>query len=107
MRIHLSLAEAGQVIVDGFFVIEAEVLGVGANESFIKDTAGKLIEVFLFDGFEHAGADLGDVGNLIEREISLLARLTKFVSEVAHSGAVAAVNVGNIIGQAAGSRHSQ
>lgn len=94
VRINLSLAQARDVFGHRFFVIEAEMLGVGANESFVEDAAGQLIEVFFFDGFEHAGADLGDVRNLIERELFFLARVTKFVSEVAHSGAVAAVMLG-------------
>jgi len=82
--IDLRLAQADKVVGDGFFVVEAEMLGVGANESFIEDAAGKLIEVFLFDGLEHAGADLGYVGDVIEREIFFLARLAEFVSELAH-----------------------
>ena len=90
-RIDLSLTEASEVVVHRLFVIQAEVLGVGTNESFIKDAAGKLIEVFFFDGLEHARADLGDVGNLVEREFFFLARVTKFVSEVAHVDAAGAV----------------
>jgi len=83
--IDLRLAQADKVVGDGFFVVEAEMLGVGANESFIEDAAGKLIEVLFFDGLQHARTDLGDVGNVIEREFFFLARLTKFVSELAHA----------------------
>lgn len=82
--IDLRFAQADKVIGDGFFVVEAEMLGVGANESFIEDPAGKLIEGFIFDGLEHAGADLGYVGDVVEREIFFLARLAEFVSELAH-----------------------
>lgn len=82
--IDLRFAQAEKIVGDGFFVVEAEMLGVGPNESFIEDAAGKLIEVFLFDGLEHAGADLGNVGDVIEREIFFLARLAEFVSELAH-----------------------
>ena len=82
--VDLSLAQAGQVVVDGILGIEAEVLGVGADESFVEDSAGKQFEVFLFDGLQHAGADLGDVGNVVERELFLLARFAKFVAELAH-----------------------
>ena len=42
------------------------MLGVGANESFVEDAAGKLVEVFFFDGAKHARADFGDVGNVVE-----------------------------------------
>lgn len=82
--VDLGLAQAGEIVGDGFFVVEAEMLGVGANESFIEDAAGKLVEVFFFDGLEHASADFSDVGNVIERDVFFLARYAKFVAECAH-----------------------
>ena len=108
--IDLRLAQAGEIVGDGFFVVQAEMLGVGANESFVEDAAGKLVEVFLFDGLEHARADLGDVGNVIERDIFFLARLAEFVSEFAHLEPVERLLARDdriIIGQAARTRHSQ
>ena len=84
--VDLRLAQAGEIVGNGFFVVESEMLRVGANESFIEHAAGELIEVFFFDGLEHAGADLGDVGNVIEREFFFLARLAEFISEFAHVG---------------------
>jgi uncharacterized protein (DUF2164 family) len=62
------------------------MLGVGAYESLVEYTAGELVEVFFFDGLEHARADLSDVGNVIEREVFLLARFAEFVAEFAHDG---------------------
>lgn len=82
--VNLRLAQAGEVIVDRFLGVEAEVLGVRADESAIEDAAGQLLEVFLFDGLQHARADLGDVGNVVERELFLLARFAEFVAELAH-----------------------
>jgi len=82
--IDLRLAQAGEIVGDGIFGVESEVLGVGANESLVEDAAGKLIEVFFFDGLEHARADLGDVGNVIEREVLFLACLAEFVAEFSH-----------------------
>ena len=82
--IDLCLAQAGQVVVDRFFGIEAEVLGVGADESAVEDAAGELVEMLLFDGLQHARADLRNTGNIVERELFFLARLAKFVSELAH-----------------------
>jgi len=82
--VDLRLAEASEVVGDGFFGVEAEMLGIGADESFVENAAGQLVEVFLFDGAKHARADFGDVGNVIEREFFLLARLAEFVSEFAH-----------------------
>ena len=84
--VDLRLAQAGEVVGDGLFVVESEMLGVGANESLVEDAAGKQVEVFFFDGLEHARADLGDVGDVIVRELFLLARLAEFVAEFAHVG---------------------
>ena len=83
MGIDLSLAQAGQVIGDGVFVVEAEVFGVGANEAFVEDAAGELVEVFVFDSLKHPRTDLGDVGNVIERDMFLLAFFAEFISECA------------------------
>ena len=85
MRLDLRLAQGGEIFGYGLFVVESEMPGIGANESFIKDAAGKLIEVFVFDSFEHARADLGDVGNVIEREATPLALFAKLFSEGSHA----------------------
>ncbi len=82
--IDLRLAQAREVIVDCLLGVEAEVLGVRADESAIEHAARQLLEVFLFDGLQHARADLGDVGNVVERELFLLARFAEFVAELAH-----------------------
>ena len=59
--IYLRLAQAIQIIVDGVFGIETEVLGVGANEPPIKHAARKLIELLPFNRLQHSRADLGYV----------------------------------------------
>jgi hypothetical protein len=82
--VDLGLAQAGEIVGDGLFVVETEVLGVSANESFIEDAAGQLVEVFFFDGLQHARADFGDVGNVIERDAFGLACFAEFVAELAH-----------------------
>jgi len=82
--IDLRLAHAGQIVGDGFFVVHPQVLGVGPDESLVEDAAGQLVEVLFFDGAQHTRADLGDGGNVIEREVLFLALLTEFFSECAH-----------------------
>ena len=78
------------------------MLGIGTDESFVEDTSGELIEVFLFDGLEHARGDFGDVGHVVEREFFLLARFAEFVAELAHRDPVCfARDDGTIIGQEA------
>jgi len=39
--------------------VDAKVAGVGADEPFVEDTAGKLVEVLLLEGDEETGTDLG------------------------------------------------
>src|ERR1700690_727055 len=56
VRVHLGLAKAGQIVGDGVFVVEAEVLGVSANESLVEDATRKLVEVLLLDCLQHARA---------------------------------------------------
>lgn len=50
VSVDLRLAEAGEIVGDGFFGIHSEMLGIGADESLVEDTAGELVEVFFFDG---------------------------------------------------------
>jgi hypothetical protein len=85
LGINLRLAEAGQVFVHGLFAVETNVLGVGANESFVEDAAGKLVEVLLFNRLKITRTDFGDVGNVLERDAFFLARLAEFISEFAHT----------------------
>ena len=84
VRVDLCLAEAGEVVGDGFFVVQSEMLGIGADETFVEHAAGENIEALFFDGLEHARADLGDIGNGIQRDVLLLACLAEFVAEFAH-----------------------
>ncbi len=86
VSVDLRLAQASEIVSDGLFVVESEMLGVSADESLVEDAAGELVEMFFFDGLEHARADLGDVGNVIEREFLLLARFAEFVAEFSHDG---------------------
>ena len=81
----VELVQCGDVPGDGFFLVEAEIFGVGANEAFVEDAARELVEVLLFDGAEHARADLGGVGNVLELDALPLARLTEFVAELSHA----------------------
>jgi len=89
------------------------VAGVGTNESFIEDAAGKLVEVFFFEGAEHAGADFCGVGNGVEFDAALFALFAKFFPEraqvVTPAGGVCvppASRCGLIIGEGGRGRHS-
>jgi hypothetical protein len=86
LGLNLALAQGGEIIGDGFFFVEADLAGVGADKTLVEDAAGKLIKVFFFDGAEHAGADFGGVGDSVEGDAPLLALFAKFVSERTHGG---------------------
>jgi hypothetical protein len=86
LGLNLALAQGSEVIGDGFLFVEADLAGVGADETFVEYAAGKQVKAFLFDGAEHAGADFRGVGNGIELDAALLALFAKFVSELTHDG---------------------
>jgi hypothetical protein len=84
-RVGLLLGARGcEIAGDRFFFVEADLAGVGADEAFIENSAGELVEVFVFEGAQHAGADFRGVGDGIEFDAAQLALLAKFFSERAH-----------------------
>jgi hypothetical protein len=86
LRIELRLAKRRQISGDGLLVVESQEFGIGADESLIEDATGEHIEVFLFDGLQHARADFSDVGDIIERKAATLAFFAKFLSKRPHRG---------------------
>ena len=81
LRLHLTLAQSGEVVGDGLFLVQADLTGIGTDEAFVKHAAGKLVKVFLFQCAEHARADLRGVRDGVERESALFALLAKFFPE--------------------------
>jgi hypothetical protein len=81
LRLHLTLAQSGEVVGDGFFLVETDLAGIGPDEAFVEYAAGKLVKVFVFQGAEHARADFCGVRDGIQRESALLALLAKFFPE--------------------------
>ena len=73
--------EGGEIVGYGFFFVESDLTGVGAYKTFVEDAARKLVEVLLFEGAQHAGANFGGIGDGIEFDAAQLALLTKFFSE--------------------------
>jgi hypothetical protein len=62
-----------QVLGDGLLFVHAEMAGVGADEAFIEDAAGKLLETLFFQSAQEVGANFGGQGDFIQRDFSLLA----------------------------------
>ena len=81
LGLDLAFAQCGQVVGNGFFLVETDLPGVGADETFVEDSTGKLVKVFVFESTEHARADFCGIGDGVERETALLALLAKFFSE--------------------------
>ena len=77
------------------------MLGVGADKSAIENATRQLIELFLFNSLQHSRTDLGDVGNVVEREFFSLACFAEFVAELTHVERPFVV-LANIIGQERG-----
>jgi hypothetical protein len=84
LLLDLALAQSGEIVGYGFFFVESDLAGVGADEPFVEDAAGELVEVFVFEGAQHAGADLGGVGDGVELKSALHALFAKFLPEGAH-----------------------
>ena len=75
LGLDLTLVQGGEIIGNGFFFIEANLAGVGADEPFVENAAGELLEFFFFQGAQHAGADFGGARNGFERDATLFALL--------------------------------
>lgn len=76
-----SFARGLEVVGDGLLFVEPHAAGVGANESLVKNAAGQLVELLLFQRLEHAGADFGRRRDLLERDGALLAFFFQLFAE--------------------------
>jgi hypothetical protein len=65
-RVHLAFPQRRHVIRNSLFFVQANVSGVCAHESFVKDSTRQLVELFFFQSSQHAGPDLGAQRNIIE-----------------------------------------
>lgn len=43
-------SHSGQVVGYGFFFVEPDLAGVGADKTFVEDAARELVEVLVFEG---------------------------------------------------------
>jgi len=109
-RLTVELVQSGYVAGDGFLFIEAQMLGISADKTFVEYAAGKLFEALFFDGAEHARADLGGVGDVLELDAQSLALFAEFVAELSHAAPQSDLSafplIKIIIGQGRGLRHS-
>ncbi len=81
LGLDLTLAQSGEIVSDRLLFIQPNLPGIRAYETFIENSAGKLVKVFVFESTQHAGADFCGVRDGIEREATLLALLAKFFPE--------------------------
>ncbi len=81
LLLHLALAQRCQIVGDSLFFVEADLAGIGAHEAFIEDSARELVEMLVLQRAQHAGTDLGGIGDGVELDAAFLAPLAKFFSE--------------------------
>jgi hypothetical protein len=48
LGLNLTLAQGGEIISYGFFLIETDLARVGADETLVENSAGKLVKMFVF-----------------------------------------------------------
>ena len=61
----------GHEISNRLVFVEAQMAGVGADEPFVEDTAGKLVEVLFLEGNDEFGRDLGRNRDVVQRDLAL------------------------------------
>jgi hypothetical protein len=81
LLLNLAFPQSSKIVGHSLFFVEADLPGVGAHETFVEHAAGELVEVFVFEGAQHAAADFSGVGDGVEREPALLALFAKFFSK--------------------------
>jgi hypothetical protein len=78
-------ARSRHVIGDSLVFIKTNVASVCANESFIEDTAGKLLELFLFQRTEQTSANLGVQRDVVEGDPPLFPLFFQTIAEGSHA----------------------
>ncbi len=81
LLLHLILTQRGQIVRNRLIFVEANLSSVSPNKTLIKDAAGELVELFVFERAQHARADLSRIGDGVERDAAPLALLPKFLSK--------------------------
>jgi hypothetical protein len=76
-----GVAGSFEVLGNGLIFIEANEAGIGADKALIEDASGQLIEPILFQCLQHARADLGGAGNLLQCDLALLALQFQFFAK--------------------------
>ena len=73
-----------QVVGDRLLLVNADVLGVGADISLVEDAAGERFELFIFQGAEQASPNLGGGGDVVEGDVPQLPLATQPFAECTH-----------------------
>ncbi len=64
----LAVTDSQGIFGDDIFFIEAQVTGHGSHKSAVKDSAGKLLPLFAFDGLQEARGNARGGGYLLESD---------------------------------------
>ena len=71
--IRSRLAGGSEIFGDCLFFVDAYIFSVRPNIAFIEDAARKRVELLFLQRAKQAGANLGDRGNVVERDAAHLA----------------------------------
>ena len=93
-RLLLADHEAGVVLVDVELAVEAEVVGIGAQEAFDVGVRGQQLEALFLECAQVLPPDLRPVLGVRELDVAAEAGLAQAVADLEHWGMVAAVSAG-------------
>jgi hypothetical protein len=79
-----GVAGGQQIVGNRLIFIEAHKARIGADEALIEDASRQLAELIFFQSLQHAGADLGGDGNLLQRDLALFALQLQFFAKGWH-----------------------
>jgi len=71
----------GKVLGDDLIFIHVQIARVGTDEALVKDAAGELVEMFVFEGAQHAGADFRGEGYVVKADSLFLSLLLQLGAE--------------------------
>jgi hypothetical protein len=76
-RIGSDFPSRFQIICDGFFFIQSQILGICADKPFVEDSARKQFKMLFFQSAKQSRSDFRRVGNIVERHAAHFALPTK------------------------------
>src|SRR3954451_7819673 len=77
-------SEGFGIVGDRLIFIQAEVTRIRANETFVENATGELIEFFFFYGAEKSRANFSGLGHIIQCDLALFSFAFQPLAEGSH-----------------------